>query len=121
VMAAMDQNSAIRVQNGLSWGQGASAGNLWVQALNALNLVGVSARSRAAEAMHFPVAVTLSAPPTPGLGIGACAAGQIANTNPATRAAEPSLTPRYVDTDTNVAAYLAQIQAVALAAAGVRP
>jgi hypothetical protein len=121
VMAAMDQNSAIRVQNGLSWGQGASAGNLWVQALNALNLVGVSARSRAAEAMHFPVAVTLSAPPTPGLGIGACAAGQIANTNPATRAAEPCLTPRYVDTDTNVAAYLAQIQAVALAAAGVRP
>ncbi len=55
VMAALDMNSAARLQNGLAWNSVTDAANLWVQALNALNLAATSDASRAAMAMRTTV------------------------------------------------------------------
>ncbi len=55
VMAALDMNSASRLQNGLAWNSVTDAANLWVQALNALNLAATSDASRAAMAMRTTV------------------------------------------------------------------
>ena len=52
VMAALDMNSAARLQNGLAWSSVTGAANLWVQALNALNLSATSDASRTAIAMR---------------------------------------------------------------------
>jgi hypothetical protein len=53
VMAAIDMNSAARVENGLSWNGAISSTNLWLTALNALNLAETSDASRAAAAMRM--------------------------------------------------------------------
>lgn len=55
VMAALDMNSASRLHNGLAWNSVTDAANLWVQALNALNLAATSDASRAAMAMRTTV------------------------------------------------------------------
>ena len=51
VMAAFDQNSSLRVQNGMTWNQAINAANLLVQSLNALNLAAQGDASQAAGAM----------------------------------------------------------------------
>ncbi len=55
VMAALDMNSAARLQNGLAWNSVTGAANLWVQALNALNLAATSDASRTGIAMRTTV------------------------------------------------------------------
>ena len=60
VMAALDMNSAARLQNGLAWNGVTGAANLWVQALNALNLAATSDASRTAIAMGTTVAIAPS-------------------------------------------------------------
>lgn len=60
VMAALDMNSAARMQNGLAWNSVASSADLWVQALNALNLAATSDASRAAIGMRTTINVTPS-------------------------------------------------------------
>ena len=52
VMGALDANSAVRVQVGQAWNGATGSANLWVTALNALNLARTSDRSRAAVGMQ---------------------------------------------------------------------
>jgi len=52
VMAAVDQNSAVRIQNGIAWNQGVQGANLWVQALSAANLFSVASQSAAAGSLR---------------------------------------------------------------------
>ena len=51
VMAAIDMNSAARLQNNLAWNSATGSANLWVTALNALNLAMTSDMSRSALGM----------------------------------------------------------------------
>lgn len=53
VMAAFDANSAARVQNNFTWNSVGIAANLWVTALNALNLAASGDQSRLAAALRF--------------------------------------------------------------------
>lgn len=69
VMAAVDMNSASRLQNGLAWNSVAGSADLWVQALNALNLAATSDASRAAIGMRT------SATPAPSTLVGLCPVG----------------------------------------------
>ncbi len=69
VMAALDMNSAARLQNGLAWNSVTRAANLWVQALNALNLAATSDASRTAIAMRT---IVTTAPSTL---VGVCPTG----------------------------------------------
>ncbi|MCW6512535.1 hypothetical protein [Lichenifustis flavocetrariae] len=55
VMAALDMNSAARLRNGLAWNSVINAANIWVQALNALNLATTSDASRTALAMRTTI------------------------------------------------------------------
>ena len=120
VMAAMDMNSAARLQNNLAWNGVVDSTNLWVTALNALNLARTSDMSRPAGGMR-------AAPVTGGrAGSGpACPVGMIGTGSPtdpcrtptACSTTPPGTTPdagcvsaRYVDTDGNVIFYLAQAQ-----------
>ncbi|WP_245439177.1 hypothetical protein [Bradyrhizobium sp. SK17] len=52
VMAAIDMNSAARLQNNLAWNSAIGSANLWVTALNALNLAMTSDMSRSALGMR---------------------------------------------------------------------
>ena len=122
VMAAIDMNSAARLQNSLAWNGAIGSANLWVTALNALNLALNSDMSRAAIGMR---ATVTSPQPAPG---SACPVGLIGPgtaSNPCRTATACSTTPpgsspdlacisaRYVDTDGNVIFYLARAQAAA--------
>ena len=71
VMAALDMNSAARLQNGLAWNSVTGAANLWVQALNALNLAATSDASRTAIAMRTTVAAA------PSTLVGVCPTGLV--------------------------------------------
>jgi hypothetical protein len=71
VMAALDMNSAARLQNGLAWNSVAGAANLWVQALNALNLAATSDASRTAIAMRTTFAAA------PSTLVGVCPTGLV--------------------------------------------
>lgn len=53
VMGALDLNSGARMQNGLAWNAVIGSANLWVTALNALNLGVVGDASRVAAAMRM--------------------------------------------------------------------
>jgi len=120
VMAAMDMNSAARLQNNLAWNGVIDSANLWVTALNALNLARTSDVSRAAGGMRAAVETG----GRPGSGP-ACPVGMIGTGSPSDPCRTPtgcSTTPpgttpdpgcvsaRYVDTDGNVIFYLAQAQ-----------
>ena len=122
VMAAIDMNSAARLQNSLAWNGAIGSANLWVTALNALNLALNSDMSRAAIGMRATVTS-----PQPATG-SACPVGMIGTgtaSNPCRTATACSTTPpgsspdlacisaRYVDTDGNVIFYLARAQAAA--------
>lgn len=122
VMGAIDMNSAARLQNNLAWNSAIGSANLWVTALNALNLALNSDMSRTALGMR---ATASAAQPTPGpvcpagmVGSGTaadpCRAPSACSTTPPGSPADPScVSARYVDTDGNVIFYLAQVQKAA--------
>jgi hypothetical protein len=122
VMAAIDMNSAARLQNNLAWNSAIGSANLWVTALNALNLAMTSDMSRSALGMR---ATTDAARPTSGSACPAGMAGSGTAADPcrapsACSTTPPGLTPdpacvsaRTVDTDGNVIFYLARAQSTA--------
>ncbi len=119
VMAAIDMNSAARLQNDVAWNGVTASTNLWVTALNALNLATVSDTSRAAGGMQAS-STGASRPKGPSCPSGMAGAGTISD--PCHATTECSTTPpgtppdpgcvsaRYVDTDGNVIFYLAAAQ-----------
>jgi hypothetical protein len=125
VMATIDMNSAARVQNNLAWNGVTGSANLWVTALNALNLAGNSNMSRAAIGMRS-TATSSGNPTAPACPIGMVGSATIGD--PCRPAASCSTTPpgspadpacvngRYVDSDGNVRFYLSQFQDAAQSA-----
>ncbi|GEC15461.1 hypothetical protein [Nitrobacter winogradskyi] len=122
VMAAIDMNSAARLQNNLVWNGAIGSANLWVTALNALNLALNSDMSRAAIGMRATVTstqpATVSACPVGMIGTGTasnpCRTPTACSTTPPGSSPDPScVSARYVDSDGNVIFYLAQAQAAA--------
>jgi len=125
VMAALDMNSAARTQNNLAWNEAINSTNLWVTALNALNLARNSDGSRAAGGMRAGGAVRPTSPSTvcPTGTTGSGTAPDPCRTTPSCQpgetrtSADPACTsPRYVDTAGNVLFFLEQIQNAAKAA-----
>lgn len=125
VMAAIDMNSAARLQNNLVWNNVIGSANLWVTAINALNLAQTSDTSRAAMGMRATASAptTTQGPACPVGTIGAgtpadpCRAPSTCQTTPPGTAPDPAcVTARYVDTNNNVLFFLAQIQNAANAA-----
>ncbi|KIZ46695.1 MULTISPECIES: hypothetical protein [Nitrobacteraceae] len=125
VMAAIDMNSAARLQNNLVWNGAIGSANLWVTALNALNLALNSDMSQAALGMR--ATVTSTQPATgPACPVGMIGAGTAANpcrpptacsTTPPGSSPDPScVSARYVDSNGNVIFYLAQAQTAATGA-----
>lgn len=124
VMAAIDMNSGARLQNNLAWNGAIGSANLWVTALNALNLALTSDMSRAATGMRASTVPQPAAGPV-------CPVGMIGSgtpTDPCRAAATCSTTPpgsppdsacvstRYLDTSGNVLFYLARIQEAGVSA-----
>jgi hypothetical protein len=120
VMAAIDMNSAARLQNNLAWNGVIGSANLWVTAINALNLATTSDMSRAALGMRATASTAIE--PVSGTG---CPAGLIGSGTPSDPCRSPStcsttppgsppdpgcVSARYVDSDGNVLLYLSQIQ-----------
>lgn len=119
VMASIDANSSARVENGYAWNGVIGSANLWVTALNALNLSSAGYASSAAGGMR-------AAPnPGPRSSVNACPVGMMGTgttADPCKPAISCSTTPpgvspdpgcissRYTDTDDNVALYLASAQ-----------
>jgi hypothetical protein len=124
VMAAIDMNSAARLQNNLAWNSAIGSANLWVTALYALNLAMTSDMSRSALGMRAtasPAPVT-SGPVCPvgmtgsGTASNPCRTPTACSTTPPGSSPDPScVSARYVDTDGNVIFYLAQAQNAASA------
>jgi hypothetical protein len=121
VMAAVDMNSAARLQNNLAWNGAIGSANLWVTALNALNLAMTSDMSRAATGMRASVTGTQPAIrpacPVGMVGTGTvnnpCRAPTCSTTRP-TAPVDPScVSARHVDTDGDVIFYLTQAQSAA--------
>lgn len=119
IMAAIDMNSAARLQNSLSWNGVAGSANSWVIAANALNVARNSDMSRASTGMRSLSASATghTAPicPTGMIGSGtfgdACRPTPTCSTTPPGSPADPACAgPRYVDSDANVRAYLAAMQ-----------
>lgn len=119
VMAAIDMNSAARLQNNLAWNNATGSANLWVTALNALNLAMMSDMSRSALGMRATTSVAQAtssqACPIGMIGSGTaadpCRAPSACSTTPPASSPDPScVSARYVDTDGNVIFYLAQVQ-----------
>lgn len=128
VMAAIDMNSAARLQNDLAWNGVTASTSLWVTALNALNLATVSDTSRAAGGMQAS-STGASRPKGPSCPSGMAGAGTVSDpchattecstTPPATPPDPGCVSARYVDTDGNVIFYLAAAQdAAQLSSAG---
>jgi hypothetical protein len=126
VMAAIDMNSAARLQNNLAWNSAIGSANLWVTALNALNLAMTSDMSRSALGMRATAsaAQATSGPVCPtgmvgsGMAANPCRAPSACSTTPPDSSPDPScVSARYVDTDGNVTFYLAQMQNAANAGA----
>ncbi|RTL77557.1 MAG: hypothetical protein EKK36_01895 [Bradyrhizobiaceae bacterium] len=126
VMAALDMNSAARLQNNLVWNNVIGSANLWVTAINALNLAQTSDMSRAAMGMRATASppTTTQGPACPVGTIGAgtpsdpCRSPSTCQTTPPGATPDPAcVSARYVDTNNNVLFFLAQIQNAANAAA----
>lgn len=122
VMAALDINSAARIRNNLAWNEAINATNLWVMALNALNLARNGDVSRAAGGMRASGATPRDRVcPTGTTGSGTAldpcrttASCRLGGTEPS---GDPAcVTPRYRDTAGNVLFFLEQIQSPAAAA-----
>jgi hypothetical protein len=119
VMAAIDMNSAARLQNNLAWNSATGSANLWVTAINALNLAMTSDMSRSALGMRATAsaAQATSSPVCPIGMVGSvtaadpCRASSACSTTPPGSTPDPAcVSARYVDTDGNVIFYLAQEQ-----------
>jgi hypothetical protein len=119
VMAAIDMNSAARLQNNLVWNGTTGSANLWVTALNALNLALNSDMSRAATGMRATVTGTQPAtgPACPIGMVGAGTAAQPCRTPTTCSTTAPGapvdpscVSARTVDSDGNVIFYLARAQ-----------
>jgi hypothetical protein len=112
VMEAFDQNSSIRIQNGMSWNQTIATANLLVQALNALNLANQSDASQGARVLVGPRPPLLPGHTCPagmrGTGTAAdpCRPSQCSTTPSGTPADPGCIVRRYVDSDGNVRTYL---------------
>jgi hypothetical protein len=125
VMAAIDMNSAARLQNDFAWNGVTGSTNLWVTALNALNLAMASDTSRAAGGMRAAVAGSTQ-PKGPSCPAGMAGSGTASDpcrtpngcstTPPGTPPDPGCVSARYVDTDGNVVFYLARAQESAPAA-----
>lgn len=125
VMAAFDMNSAARLQNALVWNGAIGSANLWVTALNALNLALTSDMSRAALGMRS------AASPATSTGTALCPAGMVGSgtaidpcrasscsTTPAGTPADPAcVSARVFDASGDVLMFLASVQSAATAAA----
>jgi hypothetical protein len=126
VMGALDQNSAVRIQNGITWNQTTQSANLLVQALNTANLFNVGQLSASAGGMATGL-------PTPSpTGGGMCMAGfvgrgtaddpcrpanAVCSTTPPGVAPDPScISQRYIDRNGNVSVYLGGVQDASLTA-----
>lgn len=76
IMAGYDQNSSGGVQNGMTWNQVMASANLWVEALNAMNVAEVAATSQATLAMRFvPWSAGATLPVTSLCGVGYSGSG----------------------------------------------
>ena len=112
VMEAFDQNSAIRIQNGMSWNQTIATANLLVQALNALNLANQSDASQGARVLVGPQPPVLpgrtcpAGMTGPGTSVDPCRPSQCSTTPSGTPADPGCIVKRYVDSDGNVRTYL---------------
>ena len=121
VMGALDMNSGARLQNNLAWNGAIGSANLWVTAINALNLAMTSDMSRAAIGMNAGASSTPSASGSPACPAGMTGSGTVADpcraamscstTAPSLPADPACITARYVDSAGNVLFYLARIQA----------
>lgn len=128
VMGALDQNSAVRMQNGITWNQATQSANLLVQALNTANLFNVGQLSASATGMN----TGLPLPAPTGGSNGMCAAGYVGRgttddpcrpANSVCSTTPPGVTPdpacvsrRYIDRSGNVALYLGNVQDTSLTA-----
>jgi hypothetical protein len=130
VMAALDMNSAARLRNNLAWNSAIGSANLWVTALNALNLAMTSDLSRAASGMRTAttLATNAIAPACPDGTIGSgtfaspCRPATSCSTTPPGTPTDPGcVTGRYANTDGNVLFTLARIQEAAQGAAAAAP
>lgn len=112
VMEAFDQNTTIRVQNGMSWNQTIATTNLLVQALNALNLANQSDTSQGARVLVGPQPPVLLGRTCPagmtGSGTSAdpCRPSQCSTTPSGTPADPACIVRRYTDSHGNVLTYL---------------
>ena len=109
VMGALDMNSAARVQNNLAWNSTMGSANLWVTALNALNLARSSDASRAAIGMRSAAAPIVTVPSVPACPVGTVGSGTIADPcrSPtgtcSVASASSCATTRFLDGDGSVA------------------
>lgn len=127
VMASIDMNSGARLQNNLAWNGVIGSANIWVTAINALNLATTSDMSSTAAAMRATTTAPgqpVSGPSCPvgligsGTATDPCRAPSTCSTTPPGSPADPGcVSARYVDTNGNVLFYLAQIQNAVNAAA----
>lgn len=125
VMAALDMNSAARIQNNLAWNEAINSANLWVTALNAFNLARNGDGSRAAGGMRASGAIrpTPAGPVCPtgttgsGTALDPCRTTASCHLGGTGTSGDPTcVTPRYVDTAGNVLFFLEQIRSPAAAA-----
>jgi len=112
VMEAFDQNTSIRVQNGMSWNQTIATTNLLVQALNALNVANQSDSSQGARVLVGPQSPVLPGRTCPagmtGSGTNAdpCRPSQCSTTPSGTPVDPACIVRRYTDSHGNVLTYL---------------
>ena len=124
VMGAFDMNSAARLQNGLAWNNIVGSANLWVLAINALNLAAASDMSQAALGMQTSntPAPTLVAPlcPTGMIGTGTssdpCRSSTCSTTPPGAPKDPACVMARASDSAGDVIYFLGRIQSAAQAA-----
>lgn len=129
VMGALDMNSAARLSNNLAWNGAIGSANLWVTALNALNLARSSDASRASlgmQAAPAPSGTRLSVPACP---VGSLGSGTAADPcrsatgtcSSATATAGSCTMSRFVDQDGNVLLVLLPAGSAPDANAGTPP
>jgi hypothetical protein len=119
IMAAFDMNSAARLQNNLAWNGAIAAANLWLTAINALNLAAASDTSRAAAGMQTSTSQGPAICPVGTIGSGTAAdpCRTPATCQPTANANDNAcVSARYVDTNGDVLFYLTQVQNAAAAA-----
>lgn len=120
VKAALDDNSTIRAQNGVTWVQTTESANAWGRALNVMNLFRVALMSSGSGALSVQPPVSRPpSPPSPACPTGMTGAGTADNpcVSSACSTTAYGVTPdpacvsrRYVDTTGNVLTFLARQQ-----------